>query len=540
MDGEAKEKVRLLLNAIEARETSPDLLESPTTLLLAAISAQHDLAYRLLAQGADVTQRKRDNEWTALMEAAQQEQDGLFDLVLQKSLNINSTNAWGRTALSFAAEHGSENKVRSLLKRNASDYARFRDMTPLIYAARNDHLQVVLLLLRQTKGVDLSDDSLRSAVTSAVTFGDAQFLELIYEKGKLDQPDWRYGNTVLHGAARRGDLAVVKWLLNQSVGVDAPGYDRRTPLMLAVYGCNDAVVEHLLQHGARIDAQDVYHATALHWALSHRTDRSLEYPEFVGVESGLIVNSNIVKMLVEAGADLEAKNAMDETPLTRAAINGSESAVRMLLEKGANVESRDKSGFVPVLLAAWKGHTAVVRLLLEYGASSDSADADGNTALMLAAHNGHHKTVLSLLARSAEINRVNRAHRTALSFAAEKGHDKAVELLLRYGAEVDLTDNTGRTPLLWAVQNEHERCVELLVQGGADITRGDPEGRTPLWWASSRDRRSSGRVMMRLFEHSMTAIPLRAPEDNMTENLHRIDKANTEVRIMHTKTETVD
>ncbi|GIJ86797.1 hypothetical protein Asppvi_005693 [Aspergillus pseudoviridinutans] len=492
----AKEKVRLLLNAIESRGVSSDLPESPTTLLRAAIVAQHDLAYRLLAQGADVNQRERDEGWTQLMEAAQQEQDGLFDLVLQKSLDVNSADGRGRTALSFAAEHGSEHKVRALLKRNASDRARFWYLTPLTYAAENHHLQVVLLLLRQKKGVDLADDSLRSAVTSAVAFGDVQFLELIQEKGKLDQPDWRYGDTVLHHAASRGDLAVVKWLLNQSVGVDTAGCDERAPLMLAACSRNDAVVEQLLQHGARIDARDVDRATALHWALPRWIDPSLEISNCdstlgVDLKRGLPGNSIIVKMLVEVDADLEAKNAMDETPLTCAVINGSESAVRLLLEKGVNSESCDKSGSVPLLFAAWKGHTAVVSLLLEYGARIDSTNADGNTALMLAADNGHHETILSLLARPAEINRVNHAHRAALSCAAEKGHDKAVEILLRYGAEVDLPDHTGRTPLLCAAQNKHERCVELLVQGSADVTRGDIEGRTPLWWASRRDQRSS-------------------------------------------------
>ncbi|KAF7180031.1 hypothetical protein CNMCM7691_009084 [Aspergillus felis] len=362
----------------------------------------------------------------------------------------------GCTALSFAAENGSEHRK---------------------------------------KGVDITDDSLRPAVTSAVTFGDVRFLELVHEKCKLGQPNWRYGGTVLQRAAGRGDMAVVKWLLSQPVGVDAANYDKGTALMLAVYRRNAAVVEQLLQHGARLDARDLNRATALHWALLRWTDPSLEIfncDSTLGVDlkRGLPVTSNIVKMLVEAGADLEAKNAMDETPLARAATNGSESAVRLLLEKGANVESRDKSGFVPLLSAAWKGHTAVVCLLLEYGAKIDSTNGNDNTALMLAADNGHHETILSLLARSAEINRVNHAHQTALSCAAEKGHDKTVETLLQYGAEVDLPDHTGRTPILCAVQNEHERCVELLVPC-ADVTRGDIEGRTPLWWASKRDQRNS-------------------------------------------------
>jgi ankyrin repeat protein len=120
--------------------------------------------------------------------------------------------------------------------------------------------------------MDLADDSLRSAVTSAVAFGDVQFLKLIGDKGDLDQTD-SYGDTALHRAARRGDLAVVKWLLNQSGSIDAAGNAyRRTPLMLAVCNRNDAVVEQLLQHGARLDARDVDDATVLHLAFMEKTE----------------------------------------------------------------------------------------------------------------------------------------------------------------------------------------------------------------------------------------------------------------------------
>jgi ankyrin repeat protein len=99
-------------------------------LLHAAVFAQHDLAYRLLAQRADVNQRDRDTGWTALLAAAEQEQDSLFDLALQKGLDVNEAGPYGRTSLSFAAEHGSEHKVRSLLKRNA-DYPFSRYGKPL-------------------------------------------------------------------------------------------------------------------------------------------------------------------------------------------------------------------------------------------------------------------------------------------------------------------------------------------------------------------------------------------------------------------------
>lgn len=129
--------------------------------------------------------RVNDLGWTPLVQVAHHGRDDIFDLAVKKKSRCQCKDSWGRTALSFAAEHGSEHKVRSLLNRKADHrFPRYR--TPLTYAARNHHLQVVLLLLRHTEGVDFADESLRPAVTSAVAFSDVVFLELVIEKGKLN------------------------------------------------------------------------------------------------------------------------------------------------------------------------------------------------------------------------------------------------------------------------------------------------------------------------------------------------------------------
>ncbi len=67
----------------------------------------------------------------------------------------------------------------------------------------------------------------------------------------------------------------------------------------------------------------------------------------------------IVQLLLDKGANIEAKDTDGWTPLMSAAVNGHEAVVQLLLGKGANIEAKDEDGWTPLLLAAEKGHGLV-------------------------------------------------------------------------------------------------------------------------------------------------------------------------------------
>jgi ankyrin repeat protein len=79
----------------------------------------------------------------------------------------------------------------------------------------------------------------------------------------------------------------------------------------------------------------------------------------------------VVKLLLEKGAELEAKDSYGRTPLSWAAEKGHDAVVKLLLEKGAELEAKDNSyGRTPLSWAAEKRHEVVVKLLLEKGAQN--------------------------------------------------------------------------------------------------------------------------------------------------------------------------
>ena len=159
----------------------------------------------------------------------------------------------------------------------------------------------------------------------------------------------------------------------------------------------------------------------------------------------------MIRRSVEA-FDVNTKDGMGRTPLSRAAEWGHKAIVQSLIEQGAEVDSKDNKGRTPLSWAAEKGEEAKIRLLIKQGAEVDSKDNRG---------------------------------RTPLSWAVELGEEAVIELLIEHGAKADSKDNEGRTPLSWAAQYGSEVIVQFLIErDDVDINSRDQSGHTPLAWAS--------------------------------------------------------
>lgn len=93
----------------------------------------------------------------------------------------------------------------------------------------------------------------------------------------------------------------------------------------------------------------------------------------------------VAKVLLAAGAKVNAKDGGRETPLHSAAMEGSTSLVQVLLDAGADVNARDEEGLTPLHSAASWGHIRLVRLLIEAGADVNIRDRNDQTPLHLVA-----------------------------------------------------------------------------------------------------------------------------------------------------------
>ncbi|XP_053961015.1 DNA-binding protein RFXANK [Anastrepha ludens] len=134
------------------------------------------------------------------------------------------------------------------------------------------------------------------------------------------------------------------------------------------------------------------------------------------------ITDDQVRLELERNAhNIDFKDALGFTALHWAAYYGQLAAVRLLVDAGANVNAEAPEMVTPLLLAACGGHNDVVRLLLEHGACATHMDIVGNTALMYAAAGNHPHTCNELLAKDPDMTLSNENGDTAYSLAVENG-----------------------------------------------------------------------------------------------------------------------
>uniref|UniRef100_A0A8C4PNJ0 Tetratricopeptide repeat, ankyrin repeat and coiled-coil containing 2 n=1 Tax=Equus asinus asinus TaxID=83772 RepID=A0A8C4PNJ0_EQUAS len=240
--------------------------------------------------------------------------------------------------------------------------------------------------------------------------------------------------------------------------------------------------------------------------------------------------TEMVALLLEFGANVDASSESGLTPLGYAAAAGYLSIVVLLCKKRAKVDHLDKNGQCALVHAALRGHLEVVKFLIQcdwtmagqqqgvfkkshaiqqalIAAASmgytevrkqvirfgglffklsqiNSFDSLwGETALTAAAGRGKLEVCRLLLEQGAAVAQPNRRGAVPLFSTVRQGHWQIVDLLLTHGADVNMADKQGRTPLMMAASEGHLGTVDFLLAQGASIALMDKEGLTALSWA---------------------------------------------------------
>ncbi|HUU38846.1 MAG TPA: ankyrin repeat domain-containing protein [Candidatus Desulfaltia sp.] len=275
----------------------------------------------------------------------------------------------------------------------------------------------------------------------------------------------------IHQAAEAGDLAKVKALVEKDPAlIKAKDENGRTPLHFAAQGEHLDVLRYLVDKGADLNVLD---------------DNGIA-PLLTLAARG---QTEAAHLLIDKGADIDIKNPVKQTPLNLAAEYGLEGMVKLLIDKGANIENKHAYGRTPLVGAAReRGNINVIRMLLDAGADINSSDKWGETALDLAAWRGFEEVVNLLLERGAALPDAPAKIRGLLQNAAEKGLTGLFSRIVEKGADLKFPIDDEGTLLHAAASGGAVPILETLLTQGLDINRQDGNGWLPLHFAAEMGR----------------------------------------------------
>lgn len=144
---------------------------------------------------------------------------------------------------------------------------------------------------------------------------------------------------------------------------------------------------------------------------------------------------DMISALLQAGVDIEVRDARGHTALVLASYNRQASATALLLANGAAVDgTRDALANTALMGVAFKGYDEIARMLIDVGAEVDRRNGVGQTALMMAALFGQTMIVDMLVAAGADVGAVDAAGNSARSVALAQGNAAMADHLDRTAA----------------------------------------------------------------------------------------------------------
>lgn len=278
-------------------------------------------------------------------------------------------------------------------------------------------------------------------------------------------------------ASRNNALDDVKSLAREAKDLNAGICQGHPALQYATAVGTAEAMRILIKAGADVNAKDSADATALMWA---------------------VTNIEKTGMLLEGGAEVNAVSKSGVTPLLIASNNnGSLEIIRLLLLKGADWKVKDATGTTALIGAAHSGDLSMVRFFLEKGADINEANKGGISPIVASSFSGHYDVTKYLVAKGANVNVSNTfagkvkhgliglIGLTPLMLNAPYGPVEVVKAILDAGADVNARDSRGMTALMLAVATDFQNpaTVKLLLDRGADASLKDKYGETALDWA---------------------------------------------------------
>jgi ankyrin repeat protein len=322
----------------------------------------------------------------------------------------------------------------------------------------------------------------------AVLNGDQAAARTLVGRGADVNARNRYGVAPLTLAARNGDAVMLDLLLGAGADPRTTTGEGETALMTAARTGVAEAVRVLIRRGADVNAREGWLGeTALMWAAAEN-------------------HAAVVRLLVEAGASLDARSAPTNfaeqkfdiagmlttylprgewTALMYAARENAIDAARILVEAKADIDARDPDSSTPLVIAAINTHYDLAALLVDNAANPNIGDTSGMTPLYAAVDMNTPDTLFGRPLRPSQgaVDAVELVRRL-LRHGANPNAELSAVTIQRHHTGGNPTMGPGTTPIMRAAKNGDIALVRLLLEHGADIKHAAKNGTTVLMAAA--------------------------------------------------------
>lgn len=521
-----------------------------TVLHLAAQINDPDLCTFFIIKGAD-TELKNNNSDTALHIAIKNNSFEAAEAILKmdcKSLFARDAN--GLTALDLGLETDSS-YYDIFINKKSGELVDEKGQTIVHYFVNSKNLKGIQLCIEKFLPISIADndgntpldlafkncddDEISVQIAAALILGGADEVDTNFSYFQEAVSSRNYsmrftdGQTPLHFAIINNHIAIAKFLLENDASTQAQDSTGATPLHEAIRYGRTEIAKLLLSAGANVNATDNLGKTPIMMIMpkdkvrelyvlliSYKADltqKDMYGDSVLHIATMMKVNIDELSILINNGADVNARNKYGVTPLLIAVQSDDLKTVKLLTSASADIHTKDTYGKSPLSMA-FAGSSELFEAVIN-SKNATSQDSDGNTPLHIALLNSAPiAKIMYIIGLTSDVDIRNMDGDSALYIATKNNMKEVGELILAKNADIfasnkqndsplrvalrtpvvqdwlitsktiKATDGSGNSVLHYAAEWEYADAINSLLTKGADIHAKNANGETPLFNAA--------------------------------------------------------
>lgn len=425
-------------NVLTTEEVKEALGES---LYHAAILGHYEIVRYLVKNGAEVNYEdplKQSVLLQTIMSAASEESDEILKFLLQNGANINHRSINGQTDFMFLMASSRLNYLfltkflDAVFEIRETDLRTGGSYLHMVFNRPADENKTLIMKKLLDKGLDVNgkDNNDDTPLHLMAAIADCESMRFLVENGADVQARNRLGENVLHTLVSSNEFDgfphSLNFLMEMGININETDLNGKTAIHHALMSkdTDEKAIEEILKLGIKINVKDIYGRNELYEAIK---EVDAEY----------------------SPSDLDRRAAV----------------IRILANAGVDVNEGDMYGITPLHLATTRGDLEILVTLLDAGADVTKKTKSGATVLHWSCkiYNMAHVLIHCYLSEGYDINAVDKYGSTALHWAVWYRMSSSSQSLLQVGSDYTIKDSSGNTPVDLAKKLLFTKFLDLVA-----------------------------------------------------------------------------